>query len=159
MGSFKSPLAKRPFGGLPAARGVMQEAIFSGNEEKVRLLLGEDPSSSTRVEADGNSPLHLAASSQQLAICKALLGSKADPLALDKDNNTPLHRLVLASEAAASCSERSELLREPVAYGAPINALNNDGKAPIHLAASKGFTNTALVLSNSEGFVVDVPDS
>merc|ERR1712100_545383 len=62
-------------------------------------------------------------------------------------------------EASIPIQERSELIEILLQHSAPINAKNNSGKSPIHIAASRGFTNSLIILSNQENCQLDEPDS
>ena len=89
---------------------------------------------------------------------RTLLEHQADPTVVDEHGDNALHKLVSASEVAATPSERSETLRALVAAGASINTFNRDGKTCLHMAASRGSTTTILILSNQPEFDVNVTD-
>jgi len=82
------------------------------------------------------SPLHLSAFKVLPSFTKKLLSMDADPNSRDCEGNTPLHIVlgVFNKDVIASTVIAESLLKA----GAEVNALNNEGWAPIHLAARRG---------------------
>ena len=137
----------------------MHAAVSTANIDLLKSLLEEKKESVDVIEDKyKETPLHVACSKQKLACCKLLLEHNADPSIVNGNGDTPLHLLINAQEASIPIQERSELIEILLQHSAPINAKNNSGKSPIHIAASRGFTNSLIILSNQENCQLDEPD-
>ena len=91
---------------------------------------------------DGTSPLHVAlTTSNNQEIAKVLIGHGADPNALDKDRQTPLHYAAMNGQR-----EIAELLTE---QGADPNVSDRDGQTPLHYAATFGYKEMVQLLIES----------
>ena len=90
------------------------------------------------VNANGETPLHLAAKYGKLNNAKCLLSLGANVAAVDKNGNTPLHS---AMSVGNQCSDQlltPYIIEHLINAGADINALNNHGFKPLHSAAEFG---------------------
>jgi uncharacterized protein len=110
----------------------IDEASSLGRVERVRELLGSDPTRATSHSSDGFTPLHYAAFFGTAEAAAALLEHGADPTAV-ADNEMrvqPLH-----SAAAADATETARLLLDA---GADPNARQEGGFRPIDAAVQSG---------------------
>ncbi|KAL0631016.1 hypothetical protein Q9L58_010134 [Maublancomyces gigas] len=93
-------------------------AVYTGQLQVVRKLLEEGADIET-CGNDGFTPLHMAATQEQLAVMFFLIGKGADTEARDKWGLTPLHH------AAGEDAGR---------LGAEVDARDNEGNTPLHSA-------------------------
>lgn len=98
----------------------------------VKLLIKKGASVNSRTSSDNKAPLHLAASSGNLVICKCLLDNYADPCAESNNFDQPLHFAVEKGHFSIV-----ELL---LMGGADIFAKNLLDDMPIHRAAASRST-------------------
>ncbi len=90
------------------------------------ITLGADPSA---VDADGNSPLHLAARhGQDPGLIVVLLDHGAFVNTLNAQGSTPLHR--------AAWRRDPRIARVLLEYGAESNLLDDEGHTPLQIAAA-----------------------
>lgn len=88
----------------------------------------------------GETPLHYAAESGSVAVCRELLDRGADPNCCDQNNATPLH---LAAKYRASSGDVAELL---LARGASVDASDKFGQTPLHSSAVNAQIEQASIL-------------
>ncbi|XP_066154160.1 transient receptor potential channel pyrexia-like [Euwallacea fornicatus] len=96
-----------------------------------------------------HTPLHLAARAQCNSSVKLLLSKgKASPNARDVKQRTPLH-LVVSEANKNNCAETIKTL---IRYGADVNAKDNEGHTPLHLAATNELSDCVetLILLNAD---------
>lgn len=89
-------------------------------------------------DAQGKSPIHIAAESGNTKKLEQLLKADADPNERDFSFNSPLHLAAAANQA--------ECVKLLINYGAEWRALNNKGKSSLHEAAANGSLSAAQVL-------------
>ena len=104
--------------------------ILTNRIEVVVRALQSDPSSISRADEKGCTPLHRAARSGSREICELLVKAGADVNATDAAGSTPLHEAARCGQAAAA-----DLLLDK---NANPNAQNNNDETPLYLAAQKG---------------------
>jgi uncharacterized protein len=107
-------------------------AAKSGDTDEVAALLSMDNRLTRTFDADGWSPLHLAAHYGHTAIVELLLHNNA-PVDLRSANqmaNTALH--------AALAGRRAEVVKVLLDAGADVNATQHGGWTPLHSAAANG---------------------
>jgi ankyrin repeat protein len=107
-------------------------AAKSGDTDEVAALLSMDTRLTRTFDADGWSPLHLAAHYGHSAIVELLLHNNA-PVDLRSTNqmaNTALH--------AALAGRRSDVVKILLGAGADANASQHGGWTPLHSAAANG---------------------
>jgi ankyrin repeat protein len=106
--------------------GEIQVAAESGNLEKVKALIKDNPDLASSTNKNGWTALHFAAAAGHKDVAELLLANKADVNAKDKDGATPLH-----TAAANDHKDVAELL---LANKAEVNAKDNEGMTPLHAA-------------------------
>lgn len=122
LNHFKYPLLSA-IGFTPRA---MYEGIMHGNYDTVKYYLDQGVSANAR-EYQNHSPLHWAVTNNKPAIAKLLLERGANARAkYDDDGHTDLHMAMFHSS-----QELAQVLLE---YGADINAKDNFGYTPLHIA-------------------------
>ena len=94
------------------------------------------------VNSSGVTLLHFAAYNLNLEIMRKLLENGAEPNALDKIKNSPLHCVFLAKDEKYIV----EAIKELVSHGADINTQNKKGKTPLHRATKLDNYNVIKVL-------------
>lgn len=114
------------------------EAAATGNSERVRALLKENPSLISAYSADGWTALHL--NFGNLEIAELLLKSGADVNAVSKNKfvATPLQGSVVM--------KRLDLAQLLLAHGAKVNVRGEGGGSPLHEAAGSGLIDFATLL-------------
>ena len=121
-------------------------AARAGDTDEVAALLSMDNRLTGTFDADGWTPLHLAAHYGHGATVEILLHNNA-PVDLRSRNqlaNTALHAALAGQRAA----ERAQVVRLLVDGGADVNATQHGGWAPIHQAAANGDRETLELLTN-----------
>ena len=92
---------------------------------------------------DGSHALHIAAKDGDIQTVQLLVGCGADVNALNELGQTPLHT---AAGGETDCHELCSTLLE---HNVKIDAVDNDGNQPLHLACSQGHTEVSRrLLSN-----------
>jgi ankyrin repeat protein len=107
-------------------------AAKRGDTDEVAALLSMDNRLTRTFDAEGWSPLHLAAHYGHAAVVDLLLHNNA-PVDLRSTNamaNTALH--------ASLAGRRSEIVKILVDAGADVNAQQHGGWTPLHAAAANG---------------------
>ena len=103
----------------------------------LRLLRGGASAEAT--DADGVTPLQLAALEGHVGVCSALIGEgRAAAGAADAHRRTPLHFAAEEGHAA--------VVTLLVTHGSPVSAADCDGMTPLHLAAEKRHAHVAARL-------------
>ncbi len=155
----------------PAFASEIHDAAASGELQKMKFLIQAQPALVNARDANGQTPLELAATNNRKHIAEALLSAGADVNAKDNGGWTPLHMaaagghrdiiaLLLAKSAApnvqakdnatpfiwATARGQKEAADLLLAAGADVNARDNFGQTPLHYAAFKGYTDIVAVL-------------
>lgn len=112
-----------------ARRGITAEILLTRG--------GADP---TLCNADGVSPLHVAASLDSERIVRALMGAGASAKARDEEGDTPLHW------AIREHAERAARAIVDIAGPDIVLIKNDDGETPAELAAEIGDSEAATWL-------------
>lgn len=107
-------------------------AAKAGDNDEVGAILSMDNRLTRAVDADGWTPLHLAAHYGHTAVVETLLANNADVHARSENymRNQPLH--------AAAAGRRLETARLLLRAGADANATQAGGFVPLHSAAQSG---------------------
>ncbi|KAJ9592428.1 hypothetical protein L9F63_015844, partial [Diploptera punctata] len=103
------------------------KAVFMGNVEEVRLLLGQKEDVNYQ-DPEKRSPLHAAAFRGNSLIVEALILNGARVNTKDSKWLTPLHR--------ACCSGSEETVEILLKHKADINARDRNWQTPLHVAAA-----------------------
>ena len=131
----------------PKAPNLQKEilkAAKSGDAERVKQMVGVDPSLMSARDSDGSTPLHCACWKGHEAVVATLLEAGADVNAENANEHwgtTPLH-------AAAHANQKriAELL---IAHGANINARNLNNRTPLDETSFHDAKGVARLLEGS----------
>ena len=126
----------------------LNEAARTGNVEKLRILLQQNPDEVNAHNVYGWAPLHYAAANDQLSCAQELLKYGANVNTQDKNGWTPLH-------FAAYYGHNTECIRELLMAHAEIDARNHSGQTPLHCAANNSQDHVDCVrkLLNNNAYV------
>ena len=110
----------------------VHEAAALGYLDRLRGLVGDDPSLVGAVSGDGFTPLHFAAFFAKREAARMLLdlGAPVDAAASNASRVQPLH--------SAAAGRAVEICRMLLAAGADVNARQAGGFVPLHAAAQNG---------------------
>ncbi len=167
------------------ARNALEQTPFlcvAGQQPLIRpvlQLLLDHGASADVVDAQGRTPLHMAAKQDLSWSAKFLLDSGADAKVVDSQGNTTLHgvisaetvRLIVAKgvdvnarnamgQTPLHCTAATpyqDAIRELVQKGADVNVVDRDGRTPMHWAAWAPDDNSITQLAQ-EGASVNVID-
>lgn len=119
----------------PAHETPLCAAIRQGQQGKARALLsaGADPN---RCDAEGETPLYIAAGKLDADLCRLLLDKGAQPHAgRADDGSTPLmHALKQGASPEASSASKCAIARLFLATGESPMLADADGNTPLHYA-------------------------
>jgi ankyrin repeat protein len=120
----------------------VREIVKRGANVNLRLPKGapKQPSTSSRIESDGATPILFAADRSDVPLMRLLIELGADPLLPNLNNTTPLMAAAGLGtteplEEAGEENEALEAVNMLLDLGADINAVNNDGDTAMHGAA------------------------
>jgi len=129
---------------------IIHIAVINGEDDALKLITEMLAKISVLDMLDemnkrSQTPLHIAAATQQAESVRILLHCKACPNRLDLEGETPVH--------IAARNNDLETLKHLIAFKADLNIPNNFGKFPLHLAVEQ---NQVLVVEMLVGGGVDV---
>ena len=104
----------------------VHDAVRAKDLASVRRLVEGNQSVPAQKDANGDTPLHVAAAGGLTSIAEYLIARGADLAAVNVQMNTPLHVAIVGGHDAAA-----QLL---VNAGADLRRQNTAGKTPLHLA-------------------------
>ncbi|KAJ9101521.1 hypothetical protein QFC20_005214 [Naganishia adeliensis] len=107
----------------------VHRAAQEGQTGLVKSLITQDPNIVNSKDADGRTPLHWAAMTDNLSILQNILSHHPQVDAQDDSGWTPLMIAASAGQVQA--------VHELVGAGADVNATNQKGQTPLFYAASK----------------------
>ncbi|OMJ84820.1 hypothetical protein SteCoe_14008 [Stentor coeruleus] len=118
-------------------------ALRKDSGRPVALLLLKNLANTQISTNLGHTPLHLACERYKLELVQVLLEHKAIPGSMDRNNNTPLHVLLLSQGRDTVAREIVEVL---IKGGARLDTKNCEGNDSLLLASSRGFTRVCQLL-------------
>lgn len=135
-------------------------AAISADEKSIdALLTGKDGADVNGTDKNGNTALSLAAGMGLAHTVKALLDHKADFMARDNDQRTPL--MEAASQGNPECIKvlLNKLGEFPILREDVLNAKDKDGRTPLMEAAAKGNEDAVKLLAGSKDIDVNQKDN
>ena len=123
----------------------LHDACEIGDTDKIKSLLKK------RHDINGYdgrhwTPLHCAANSRNLSLCKFLLQKGANPTLVTTNNATPLHYLARMNETS---TEFINLLKLFIDKGSDVNHLNYQRNSPLNEACTRGaLTSASFLIEN-----------
>uniref|UniRef100_UPI00398E4A87 ankycorbin isoform X2 n=1 Tax=Pristiophorus japonicus TaxID=55135 RepID=UPI00398E4A87 len=106
------------------------QAVEHGDTEKVAALLGKKGISPTKLDSDGKSAFHLAATKGQVDCLGAMLTHGVDLTVPDGSGYYALH--------LASKNSHQECVKKILQYKCPVECADSNGKTALHHAAASG---------------------
>ncbi|XP_045438922.1 ankyrin repeat domain-containing protein 35 isoform X2 [Pipistrellus kuhlii] len=126
------------------------EAVQRGDVGRVAALASRKSSRPTKLNSNGQSPFHLAASKGLTECLTVLLANGAEINSQNEDGSTALHL------ATISC--QPQCVKVLLQHGANEDAVDAENRSPLHWAASSGCASSVLLLCDHEAFL-DVLDN
>ncbi|XP_021543813.1 ankyrin repeat domain-containing protein 35 isoform X1 [Neomonachus schauinslandi] len=126
------------------------EAVQRGDVGRVAALASRKSARPTKLNLNGQSPFHLAASKGLTECLTILLANGADINSKNEDGSTALHL------ATISC--QPQCVKVLLQHGANEDAVDAENRSPLHWAASSGCASSVLLLCDHEAFL-DVQDN
>jgi ankyrin repeat protein len=147
---LKEPILARYHGfpdrSLGAGATPLMRAVKGRDVAAIKLLL-ESGASAKAVQDDGAGVLHVLATARPVAkpddiaaqrdLVAQLIAAGADPAAVMKDGQTPVHRAARAGNA--------ELIKVLIEHGTPINAGDKDGRTAYDFVTQPGRGNNPAI--------------
>ncbi|XP_078407819.1 ankycorbin isoform X4 [Cetorhinus maximus] len=106
------------------------QAVEHGDTEKVAALLGKKGISPTKLDSEGKSAFHLAATKGQVECLGAMLTHGVDLTVPDGSGYNALH--------LASKNSHQECVKKILQYKCPVECADSNGKTALHHAAGSG---------------------
>ncbi|XP_049855291.1 ankyrin repeat domain-containing protein 50-like [Schistocerca gregaria] len=129
-----------------SATDVVRTACASGLLHLLQYALSVDPSlAKVRLDTEGTTPLHVAATNRRGAVVRVLVDAGADIDCKTGNGRTPLH-------AAASVGA-ADTVRILLKYGAHLRETDRDGKTAMQLATENGHLHIAKTMEIHGGNV------
>ncbi|XP_023390603.1 ankyrin repeat domain-containing protein 35 [Pteropus vampyrus] len=126
------------------------EAVQRGDVGRVAALASRKSARPTKLDSNGQSPFHLAASKGLTECLTILIANGADINSKNEDGSTALHL------ATISC--QPQCVKVLLQHGANEDAVDAENRSPLHWAASSGCASSVLLLCDHEAFL-DVLDN
>ncbi|XP_012930891.2 ankyrin repeat domain-containing protein 35 [Heterocephalus glaber] len=126
------------------------EAVQRGDVGRVAALASRKSARPSKLDSNGQSPFHLAASKGLTECLSVLLANGADINSKNEDGSTALHL------ATISC--QPQCVKILLQHGANEDAVDAENRSPLHWAASSGCASSVLLLCDHEAFL-DVLDN
>jgi len=124
---------------------ALHYAAEVGLEDAVLMLLraGCHVDGSAATDVQSVTPLHVAAQSGKVHICRILLDFGANPLVCSFDGNSVLHQ---AASSMCEWNASTDILQQFIDVGVHIDGKNSAGYTPLAVAASQGNLTVACFL-------------
>lgn len=116
------------------------EAAATGQTDRVRTLIEEDPALVNSYSPDGFAPLSLAVFFGHPQTVDALLAAGAEVNAPSRET------MKLTPLASAMATAQNQIARTLIAHGANVNARGDNDVTPLHTAAARGNIEAATFL-------------
>lgn len=116
------------------------EAAATGQTDRVKILLEEEPASLNSYSPDGFAPLSLAVFFGHAETADALLAAGAEVNAPSRET------MKLTPLASAMAAGQTEIARALIDHGANVNAKGGNDLTPLHTAAARGNVEAAKLL-------------
>ncbi|XP_026153252.1 ankycorbin isoform X2 [Mastacembelus armatus] len=113
-------------------------AVEHGEVEKVASLLAKKGASTVKLDSEGKSALHVAASRGQTDCLSVILAHGADLSVTDAAGFNPLH--------LAAKNNHTECCKKLIQSKCPVDAVDSSGKTALHHAAASGNIQTVQLL-------------
>ncbi|XP_074044730.1 ankyrin repeat domain-containing protein 35 isoform X2 [Macrotis lagotis] len=126
------------------------EAVQRGDVSRVAALASRKTARPTKLDSQGQSPFHLAASKGLTECLTVLLANGAEINSKNEDGSTALHL------ATISC--QPQCVKVLLQHGANEDAVDGENRSPLHWAASSGCASSVLLLCDHEA-ILDVFDT
>jgi ankyrin repeat protein len=107
--------------------GEIHNAVKAGDEKAVRAILAARPAALEERDADGETPLFIAAYEGRETIVAVLLDAGANPVAKTAKGSTPF---IVAAYVGSP-----QIIRRFIAAKAPVNSPLANGLTPLHIAS------------------------
>jgi len=147
-----------------APKTMIHELVADGDAGAVQRHLAEQPAAVEARSEDGQTPLHIACYTKDLAMVRLLLTAGADANARDDSGGVALHYACgpPGPKDAHTLQEATEIMVEIVrlllGHGAEANAKGDGGYAPLHPAAGSALPHLVRLLLRN-GADAEVLDS
>jgi ankyrin repeat protein len=119
------------------------EAAATGQTDRVRALIEQDPALANSYSSDGFAPLSLAVFFGHLETVDALLAAGAEVSAPSRET------MKLTPLASALAAGHNQIARTLIEHGAQVNAKGASDVTPLHTAAARGNIEAATFLLES----------
>uniref|UniRef100_UPI00358E91FB ankycorbin n=1 Tax=Myxine glutinosa TaxID=7769 RepID=UPI00358E91FB len=113
-------------------------AVELGSVERTLSILGKRNVTASKLDSDGTSALHLAASLGKVDCLDVMLSHGADVTATDTSGQTPLH--------LAAKNKRTDCVHKLLQHKCPVDKADHTGKTSLHYAALCGCFQSVLLL-------------
>ena len=146
-----APAGKDKVDGLDVIQALLSRGANPNAQLTGKIPLRGQPSFDGRwANQVGATPFWRAAQSDDVAVMRMLLDSKADPAIASKDGTTPL--MVAAGvgwsdgQSHGATADAPEAIRICLEHGADVNAVNAEGNTALHGASFRGAANVVELL-------------
>lgn len=122
----------------PAFAAPIHDAVTDDDLARVKSIVAHNPAALASKDADGDTPLHLAAELGYADIAKYLIAEKASVNAVDNAGYTPLHLAEVNNQPAVQKLIAAAGGQEMGTPGMPSMSLPTGGQTPLIAAAQSG---------------------
>lgn len=116
----------------------LHQSCFNGQSEVVKVVLGKGEVDINAVNNDGETPLFVAVSRDNIYVSELLLNAGALPDKSTNEGFAPIH--------AAALNSNERMVELLIKHGADINCRDIDGETALIIAAGKGMNNVVSEL-------------